>query len=282
MTKEEIGKTLNEYYRKKWGIANGLIFCLAIVVICAITNSILSIFPQLNISFIYSVDLSGITAVIGVLAYILLFVFVIRAALFPMGKYSLYDSMTKGDIVNVLDYIGSMECGFNEQYDHLFVLSRTAEKMVTNIHNWQMFSTSQEGRLNRAWNLLDRYFREKKVLNIDIGNLKSFSEELLSQLSKVEIKEEVLSEIMNRPSVSLDETEKKASKQKRPFRVEAFIYVLCTVALGFIVLYKSAVFWKPDLAVKNRLLEYFQAIGSDIIAIVFAAFSIKACWLNDH
>lgn len=284
MTEKDINKKLKEYYKKKWGIVKKLLICLFLMIICVIVNAVLSMLKLQGYEIKNHEIISNVSAAVGVCAYILLIVFIIKAASFPIGRYSLNRNMAKSDIVNILKYIGSMNCGLNEQYDNLMVLSRTTNNMVHDIHNWGQNPGSEEDCYNNAWNLLDRYFQENNnILSIDIENIKEYVNKLLLQLDNRLFDVNMLAEIMRRPSSSVSNSGKKSLKVKFKFRLnaETIICAICTITLLLIVVYKSIIFWEICTA-PNRIIEFFLTIGSDIIAIVFAAFSLKACWHAEY
>ena len=278
MTKKDIKSKIRGYYLWKWRIAWGLIIFLALTVISVIIVSLMSLFSTGDPLVFNTIKLSSLLSGVGVVSYIILLGFVFVAALFPIGKYSIDDKIQKGDITELLSYIIELKCDYNEQYDSLMVISRTTKAMVSKIIGWAR--DDYEGSLNTAWNMLNRYFRDRVISKINFEHFQYYCKELLSQLNEDKISINSLNEILEG---KWDDTSNKAQdkRARRILPAEFWIYIICTAALLLLIVFKVASrFIKIDPSSQNIVMKLIWDVGSDIIAVVFAMFSIKTCWIS--
>lgn len=260
MKLSKIRKKIDWYYRGK------------LIVVCGLFLSMIVLFVGMICEWISSTEWSGTFGFIG---YVGLLLFVVFAAIYPIGRYNVRSGLVKNDILLLLDYLINYNGRDDKFYDALHVIFRTVSDMIhdNGIIDWSRPKDAEDIQ-SKAWNYLFNYLHVSKIWRINPQITKEFASELKIQIQNNKIEDERLRTIAER---RFDKTiSKKSSRFKEiSLRWNVIVAAVCLGALFFLIIFKGVLYYNPEMF-NNTGLQLLNQIGADVIAFVLAILALKA------
>ena len=250
MSVDEIDKKINWYYYSKMAIVYGLILFM-VVFISGVIVQIIN--PTIG------------SAVLVCVGFVVMIIFIIAGAAFPIGKYNIRKYIDKKDIEHILEYMKNYKDSDDKYYDALLIIFRTVREMI---HDYGVMNWATEDVQNNAWNFLFNYLNVTHIWKLNPVNVKKFAKELSDDIVINKINAEVLIEIEKDKFVNESVGKKILLKWRN-----APVAVTCLIALILLIIFKMVVFFVPALQVD--FVNLINQIGADIIAVFLAIITVR-------
>lgn len=256
---QEIKKKVDRYYYGKIFIVVGLLISLLMTCVGAI---------------IYTFAENKIVGNFATAGYVAMIFFMVIALIFPVGKYDLKKHMGKKDIISICNFLSNLDCGKNKYLEALLIIKRTVKEMVHDRSTMnRSFAQEDEAVLNQAWDCFDLYLSSLNIKEFDRESVSNYATNLGKQIKNGSVDFYQLQNATN--SMQAGKTTKKKPTSYGWLSV-AFL-IMITFILVALVIFKILIAIEPGLyKIDDGPWKIIYQTGTDVIACVFAMYSIKS------